>query len=246
MATPATPDTDPPIVALVDDDQNILASVSMGLKAQGYAVRVYADPQAALRALTDNPPDIAVLDVKMPRLDGLGLLARLRETSALPVIFLTSVDDEAGEAEGLAAGADDYITKPFSQRLLVARIEAVLRRARARAAPAGAASGPAPPAAPLVRGRLTLDPERHRVTWDGHDIVLTVTEFLILETLAQRPGVVRSRDQLMDHAYSEDSFVDDRTIDSHIKRMRRKFREADPQFRGIETLYGVGYRLDPD
>jgi two-component system response regulator ChvI len=239
---------DPPVVALVDDDQNILASVSMGLKAHGYAVRVYADPQAALRALFDNPPDIAVLDVKMPRLDGLGLLARLRDASAVPVIFLTSVDDEAGEAEGLAAGADDYIKKPFSQRLLVARIEAVLRRARARAAGPGAQAAPdAPPlSAPIQRGRLTLDPERHRVAWDGRDIVLTVTEFLILETLAQRPGVVRSRDQLMDHAYHEDSFVDDRTIDSHIKRMRKKFRAADPDFKGIETLYGVGYRLDPD
>ncbi len=239
---------DPPIVALVDDDQNILASVSMGLKAQGYAVRVFADPQAALRALTDNPPDIAILDIKMPRLDGLALLAKLRERSALPVIFLTSVDDEAGEAEGLAAGADDYITKPFSQRLLVARIEAVLRRARARAAAPGASGAPAEPPAsqPMVRGRLTLDPERHRVTWDGHELTLTVTEFLILELLAQRPGVVRSRDQLMDHAYSEDSFVDDRTIDSHIKRMRKKFRAVDPGFAGIETLYGVGYRLDPD
>lgn len=247
MTSPAAQPAEPPIVALIDDDQNILASVSMGLKAQGYAVRVYADPQAALRALTDNPPDIAVLDIKMPRLDGLELLARLRQTSALPVIFLTSVDDEAGEAEGLAAGADDYIAKPFSQRLLVARIEAVLRRARARAAAAGPMAGPQPAAAPpLVRGRLTLDPERHRVTWAGHDVVLTVTEFLILEALAQRPGVVRSRDQLMDKAYSEDSFVDDRTIDSHIKRMRKKFREADPQFKGIETLYGVGYRLDPD
>ena len=247
MAAPAPSDSQPTVVALVDDDQNILTSVSMGLRARGYAVRVYADPQAALRALTDNPPDIAVLDIKMPRLDGLALLARLRETSALPVIFLTSVDDEAGEAGGLAAGADDYIKKPFSQRLLVARIEAVLRRARARALAAAPASSDGEPApAPIRRGRLTLDPERHRVTWDGHDITLTVTEFLILETLAQRPGVVRSRDQLMDHAYHEDNFVDDRTIDSHIKRMRKKFRAVDPAFKGIETLYGVGYRLDPD
>lgn len=242
----ARPSDEPPVVALVDDDQNILASVSMGLKAQGYAVRVYADPVAALKALADNPPDIAILDIKMPRLDGMALLARLRETSALPVIFLTSVDDESGEAEGLAAGADDYITKPFSQRLLVARIEAVLRRARARAAAAQRSEAQPPPPEPMVRGRLSLDPERHRVTWDGHEVTLTVTEFLILETLAQRPGVVRSRDQLMDHAYSEDSFVDDRTIDSHIKRMRKKFRAVDPGFKAIETLYGVGYRLDPD
>jgi two-component system, OmpR family, response regulator ChvI len=191
--------------------------------------------------LIDNPPDLAVLDVKMPRMDGIELLRRLRGKSVLPVIFLTSKDDEVDEALGLALGADDYIAKPFSQRLLIARIRAVLRRAELRAAP------PADPstreAAEMVRGRLRMDPARHQVTWNGRDVTLTVTEFLILETLAQRPGVVKSRNQLMDVAYQDDIYVDDRTIDSHIKRLRRKFRAVDPEFGAIETLYGVGYRF---
>jgi len=229
-------------IALVDDDRNILTSVSIALQAEGFLVRVYSDGEAALKALTDNPPDLAVLDIKMPRMDGMELLRRLREKSALPAIFLTSKDDELDEALGLALGADDYITKPFSQRLLIARIRAILRRTDARAAGDAGTPG-APPAEKIVRGSLEMDPARHRVTWKGQDITLTVTEFLILEALAQRPGFVKSRDQLMDAAYQDDVYVDDRTIDSHIKRLRRKFRQADGEFKAIETLYGVGYRF---
>ncbi len=228
-------------IALVDDDRNILTSVSIALQSEGFVVRIYSDGETALKALSDNPPDLAVLDIKMPRMDGMELLRRLREKSAVPAIFLTSKDDELDEALGLALGADDYITKPFSQRLLIARIRAILRRAELRAQPEPEPG--APPAERIVRGRLEMDPARHRVSWKGTDVTLTVTEFMILEALAQRPGFVKSRDQLMDAAYQDDVYVDDRTIDSHIKRLRRKFRQADPEFKGIETLYGVGYRF---
>jgi two-component system response regulator ChvI len=231
-------------IALVDDDRNILTSLSVALQSEGFATRVYTDGESALKALTDNPPDLAVLDVKMPRMDGMELLRRLRERSAIPVIFLTSKDDELDEALGLAMGADDYIAKPFSQRLLLARIRAVLRRTEMRAVPVGEEEGG--DAGELERGRLTMDPARHRVRWDGKEVALTVTEFLILEALATRPGVVKNRNQLMDVAYQDDIYVDDRTIDSHIKRMRRKFRVVDPEFKGIETLYGIGYRFGED
>jgi two-component system, OmpR family, response regulator ChvI len=233
----------PVTIALVDDDRNILTSVSIALQAEGFATRVYSDGEAALKALTDNPPDLAVLDVKMPKMDGMELLRRLREKSDLPVIFLTSKDEEIDEALGLAMGADDYITKPFSQRLLLARIRAILRRAELRSEAPGDKAEEEAQASEIVRGRLVLDPARHRVRWDGRDVTLTVTEFMILEALAQRPGVVKSRNQLMDVAYQDDVYVDDRTIDSHIKRMRRKFREVDAEFKAIETLYGVGYRF---
>jgi two-component system response regulator ChvI len=227
-------------IALVDDDRNILTTVSIGLQAEGFATRVYTDGDTALKSLADNPPDLAIFDIKMPRMDGLALLARLRETSALPVIFLTSKDGEPDEALGLAMGADDYITKPFSLRLLVARIRAILRRADfAKAAPDSDSRENLPE--PIRRGRLTMDPSRHAVTWADLPVALTVTEFLILEALALRPGVIKSRNQLMDAAYSDDVFVDDRTIDSHIKRLRRKFRVADAEFGAIETLYGAGY-----
>ncbi len=227
-------------IALVDDDRNILTTVSIGLQAEGFATRVYSDGSAALKALLENPPDLAVFDIKMPRMDGLELLRQLREKSALPVIFLTSKDEEPDEALGLAMGADDYIAKPFSQRLLVARIRAILRRsALVRGELEQSASEGESEA--VERGRLVMDPARHQVTWGGRPVSLTVTEFLILEALAQRPGVIKSRNQLMDAAYSDDVFVDDRTIDSHIKRLRRKFRAVDPQFGAIETLYGAGY-----
>lgn len=227
-------------IALIDDDRNILTSVSIALKAEGFLTRVYADGEAGLKALLDNPPDLAVCDIKMPRLDGLELLRRLREKSTLPVIFLTSKDDELDEALGLALGADDYIAKPFSQRLLIARIRAILRRVEiTRAAP----DADAPVADPIIRGRLEMDPARHRVHWDGKDVALTVSEFMILEALALRPDVVKSRNQLMDVAYQDDVYVDDRTIDSHIKRLRRKFRQVDSEFDAIETLYGAGYRF---
>jgi len=228
------------VIALVDDDRNILTTVSIALQAEGYATRVYADGATALKALLENPPALAIFDIKMPRMDGLELLQQLRAQSSLPVIFLTSKDEEPDEALGLALGADDYIAKPFSQRLLVARIKAILRRTELRRPSAEAPPGEEV-SLPVRRGRLMIDPPRHLVTWDDKPVALTVTEFLILEALAGRPGVVKSRNQLMDAAYSDDVFVDDRTIDSHIKRLRRKFREVDPTFSGIETLYGAGY-----
>ena len=231
------------VIALVDDDRNILTSVSIALQAEGFVTRVYSDPLQALKSISENPPDLAVLDIKMPQMDGMELLRRIRETSALPVIFLTSKDDEIDEALGLAMGADDYIAKPFSQRLLIARIRAILRRQDL--ARGEAESSQNEPETPLLeQGRLTMDPARHKVLWDGREVSLTVTEFLILEALAQRPGVVKNRNQLLDVAYHDDVYVDDRTIDSHIKRIRRKFRAADPDFDAIETLYGVGYRFD--
>jgi two-component system response regulator ChvI len=231
------------VIALVDDDRNILTSVSIALQQEGFVTRVYSDPATALKAIGDNPPDLGVFDIKMPGMDGMELLRRVREFSPVPVIFLTSKDDELDEALGLAMGADDYIAKPFSQRLLIARIRAILRRqqlARGKAAASG--DEPEPPL--LERGRLVMDPARHKVLWDGREVSLTVTEFLILEALAQRSGVVKTRNQLLDVAYNDDVYVDDRTIDSHIKRIRRKFRLAAPEFDAIETLYGVGYRFD--
>ncbi len=228
-------------IALVDDDRNILTSVSIALQSEGFRTRVYSDGETALKALIENPPDLGVFDIKMPRMDGLELLRQLRETSTLPVIFLTSKDDEIDEAMGLALGADDYIAKPFSQRLLIARIRAILRRVDyAKASPDDGSAGPE--AEIMVRGRLEMDPARHRVRWNGKDVALTVTEFMILEALAQRPDVVKSRNQLMDAAYQDDVYVDDRTIDSHIKRLRRKFRHVDAEFDAIDTLYGAGYR----
>ncbi len=232
-------------IALVDDDRNILTTVSIGLQAEGFATRVYTDSEAALKALLDNPPDLAIFDVKMPRMDGLALLRALREHSGLPVIFLTSKDEEPDEALGLAMGADDYITKPFSQRLLVARIRAILRRSDfVRTSGEDAVTEDVPD--PIVRGRLRLDPARHHVEWDTRPVSLTVTEFLILEAMALRPGVVKSRNQLMDAAYSDDVYVDDRTIDSHIKRLRRKVRAVDPEFGALDTLYGAGYLFSDD
>ncbi|MBV9550116.1 MAG: response regulator transcription factor [Alphaproteobacteria bacterium] len=225
-------------IALVDDDKNILASVSMLLEQEGYQVRSFSDPAAALTALTTTPPDLAILDIKMPRMDGLELLRRLRQgNEGLPVIFLTSKDEEIDELMGLNAGADDYVRKPFSQRLLLERARAVLRRAEGKSA-----AGSEPKKEMLVRGKLTLDPQRHECTWDGKPVRLTVTEFLILQALAQRPGFVKSRDSLMDAAYDDQVYVDDRTIDSHIKRLRKKFKAVADDFDAIETLYGVGYR----
>ena len=225
-------------IALVDDDRNILSSLSMALEAEGYQVRTYNDGAQALTALQATPPSLAILDIKMPRMDGHEVLRRLRQASDLPVIFLTSKDDEVDEALGLSMGADDYIKKPFSQRLLLQRVRAVLRRAEARAMPAAAAGAKEV----MTRGKLTLDSQRHSCSWDGKDVQLTVTEFLILNALAQRPGFVKSRDNLMDAAYDDQVYVDDRTIDSHIKRLRKKFKVVDEQFDSIQTLYGVGYK----
>lgn len=227
-------------IYLVDDDENILTSVSMFLEEEGYEVMTFHEGHSALEALQKTPPDLAVFDVKMPRMDGLELLRRLRQSSNLPVIFLTSKDDEIDEAIGLNMGADDYITKPFSQRLLGERIKAVLRRSSF-----SGTETPAPQEGDdkvIRRGKLTLDSNRHDCLWDGVAVRLTVTEFLIIEALARRPGFVKSRDNLMDAAYDDQIYVDDRTIDSHIKRLRKKFRRIDKSFDGIETLYGVGYK----
>ena len=228
-----------PTIALVDDDRNILTSVSMALEAEGYQTRTYTDGVSALQGLEENPPDIAIFDIKMPRMDGMELLRRLRQKSNLPVIFLTSKDDEIDELFGLKLGADDYIRKPFSQRLLVERVRAVLRRSQYRAE----GGEETEQTRVIERGKLVMDADRHSCTWGGQPVTLTVTEFLILQALAQRPGIVKSRDALMDAAYDDQVYVDDRTIDSHIKRLRKKFKAVDPDFNAIETLYGVGYRF---
>jgi len=231
-------------ITLVDDDENIVTSVSLALESHGHAIKAYFDGAAGLAALENDPPDLAILDVKMPRMDGMEVLRRLRRTSDLPVIILTSKDDEIDEILGFNLGADDYIHKPFSQRLLIERVKAVLRRAGidGEEAPVGSAAAAEAASRAIRRGKLTLDPARHESLWEGKPVKLTVTEFLLLQSLAQRPGFVKSRDNLMDAAYDDQVYVDDRTIDSHIKRMRKKFREVDPEFDAIETLYGVGYR----
>ncbi len=234
-----------PKIALVDDDRNILTSVSMTLEAEGYQVDTYTDGASGLEGLTTDRPDLAILDIKMPRMDGMELLRRLRQKSDIPVIFLTSKDEEIDELFGLKMGADDFITKPFSQRLLVERVKAILRRVSPReGAPAGVTADPNVHARPVLeRGALVMDEERHTCSWKGQRVTLTVTEFLILQSLAQRPGVVKSRNALMDAAYDDQVYVDDRTIDSHIKRLRKKFKVVDDDFDMIETLYGVGYRF---
>jgi two-component system response regulator ChvI len=224
-------------IALVDDDRNILTSVSMALEAEGCAVRCFSDGAEALKGMTAQPVDLAVLDIKMPRMDGMELLGQLRRHSHIPVIFLTSKDDEVDELLGLRMGADDYIRKPFSQRLLIERIRALIRRGELAREREDSQAEPV-----IVRGQMTLDPARHQCTWKSDPVELTVTEFLILKSLAQRPGHVKNRDQLMDAAYGEHIYVDDRTIDSHIKRLRKKFKAVDSEFGQIETLYGVGYR----
>ena len=227
-------------IALVDDDRNILTSVSMALQAEGYNVTTYSDGEQGYEGIQSDPPDLAVLDIKMPRMDGMELLGKIREQSAMPVIFLTSKDDEIDEVIGLRMGADDYITKPFSQRLLIERIRALLRREALREELS--AKKQEETENKIVRGNLILDDDRHICTWKGKAVSLTVTEYLLLKALAHRPGMVKNRDQLIDMAYGENIFVDDRTIDSHIKRVRKKFRDIDSEFSQIETLYGVGYK----
>ena len=230
-------------IALVDDDRNILTSVAMTLEAEGFEVETYNDGQSALDGFNKRMPDIAVLDIKMPRMDGMDLLQRLRQKTSMPVIFLTSKDDEIDEVLGVRMGADDYVKKPFSQRLLVERIRALLRRQDALA---GEVIEKTEETKIMVRGELIMDPLRHAVEWKGNGVSLTVTEFLLLQALAQRPGFVKSRDQLMDVAYDDQVYVDDRTIDSHIKRLRKKMRNKDDEFSAIETLYGIGYRYNEE
>lgn len=228
-------------IALVDDDRNILTSVAMALEAEGFEVKAYTDGEEGLKGILGAPPDLAILDIKMPRMDGMELLTRLREKTPLPVIFLTSKDDEVDEVIGLRMGADDYITKPFSQRLLIERIRALLRRESLRD-PKAAPSPVEEAKNKVVRGDLELDDSRHLCTWKRMPVNLTVTEYLLVKALALRPGHVKNRDQLIDMAYGENIYVDDRTIDSHIKRVRKKFKAVDAEFSHIETLYGVGYR----
>lgn len=235
-------------IALVDDDQNIVTSVKMALEAEGFTVQSYKDGEEALTGISAHRPDLAVLDIKMPRMTGLELLTALRarpETEALPVIFLTSKDDEADELEGLTRGADDYIAKPFSQTLLIARIKALLRRNNHSQQTPQTATEESPQNK-IIRGPLTLDDTRHECAWNDRPVNLTVTEYLLLRTLALHPGHVKTRDQLIDSAYGETVYVDDRTVDSHIKRLRKKMRQTDPEFSQIETLYGVGYKYKDD
>jgi two-component system response regulator ChvI len=229
-----------PTIALVDDDRNILTSVSIALESEGYRIMTYTDGVSALEGFKTSPPDLAIFDIKMPRMDGMELLRRLRQKTDMPVIFLTSKDEEIDELFGLKMGADDFIRKPFSQRLLVERVKAILRRGL----PKDATTVKETDARKVLeRGLLRMDPERHTCTWKDEPVTLTVTEFLILQALASRPGVVKSRNALMDAAYDDQVYVDDRTIDSHIKRLRKKFKQADDAFDMIETLYGVGYRF---
>ena len=226
-------------ICLIDDDQNILASLSLALKAENFEVETYSDGLSGLEALNSINFDIAILDIKMPRLDGLEVLQKLRNSSDIPVIFLTSKDDEIDQLLGLKMGADDYITKPFSQKLLIERVKVILKRTTASSEENQVTSDSL-----LERGELLLNMDRHECQWKKIRIKLTVTEFLILECLVHRPGYVKNRDQLMSAAYSDDLYVDDRTIDSHIKRIRRKFKLIDNEFNSIETLYGVGYRFN--
>ena len=226
-------------ICLIDDDQNILASLSLALKSEKFEVETYSDGIAGLEALKDNNFDIAILDIKMPRLDGLEVLQKLRNSSDIPVIFLTSKDDEIDQLLGLKMGADDYITKPFSQKLLIERVKVILKRTSSSSKKNEVNSDSL-----IERGNLLLNMDRHECHWKEERIKLTVTEFLLLESLVNRPGYVKNRDQLMSAAYSDDLYVDDRTIDSHIKRIRRKFKAIDKDFNSIETLYGVGYRFN--
>ena len=227
-----------PRIALVDDDHNILASLSIALEAEGYRIDTYTDGLSALEGFETRFPDLAILDIKMPRMDGMETLRRLRQKSDVPVIFLTSKEEEIDELIGLKLGADEFVRKPFSQRLLVERVKAVMRRASPKDVTSSKKIGEV-----LEYGQLRMDSERHTCTWKDAPVTLTVTEFLILQALADRPGVVKSRNDLMDAAYDDQVYVDDRTIDSHIKRLRKKFKASDGSFDMIETLYGVGYRI---
>ncbi len=227
-------------IALVDDDRNFLTSLSMALQLEGFDVATYGDGESALQGIQSKPADIAILDIKMPRMDGFELLSKLRKQTGMPVIFLTSKDEEIDEIIGLRSGADDFIRKPVPQRVLLERIRALLRRRALNANNSGRQESKTEGV--ITRGNLTLDPERHMCNWKNQEVNLTVTEFLLLQALAIRPGMVKNRDKLIDAAYGESIYIDDRTIDSHIKRMRRKFRDVDDEFNQIETLYGVGYR----
>jgi two-component system, OmpR family, response regulator ChvI len=228
-------------IALVDDDRNILTSLSMMLEEEGYRVDTYTDSERALQSMRRQPPDLAVLDVKMPRMDGMSLLQKLRKDSDIPVVFLTSQASEADEVLGLHLGADDFVRKPFSPRVLLERLRSLSRRAE-NIADRSSGDKLVPQ---MNRGPLMMDPNCLRVTWDGKETKLTTIEFKLLHFLADKPGFARSRDQMMDNIYREGFCVDDRTVDSHIKRIRKKLRDVDSDFAAIETLYGMGYRFSP-
>ncbi len=225
-----------PRIALVDDDRNIVTSVALALEAEGFEVLAFHDGEEGYEGIIANNPDLVVLDVKMPRMDGMELLSKLREKSNVPAIFLTSKDDEVDQVLGLRLGADDYITKPFSQRLLIERIRTVLRRNSKSIESSASESNK------ITRGFMVLDETRHICKWKDCDVNLTVTEYLMVKSLVLNPGHVKSRDQLINDSYGANIYVDDRTVDTHIKRIRKKFRDCDDNFDAIETLYGVGYR----
>jgi two-component system, OmpR family, response regulator ChvI len=239
-----------PRIALVDDEESLRETVGFALRREGYRVADYADGLAAWQDLARDLPDLAVLDILMPQMDGLELCRRLRTLSArLPILFLTSRDDEFDRVLGLELGADDYLCKPFSMRELVARVRVLLRRAALTEPSAEpSAADPADPAAEriLETGELRLDLRRFQAWWRGAAVPLTVTEFTLLHALARHPGHVKTRAQLLAEAYADDAYVSDRTIDSHVKRVRRKLEEIDPAFASIETVYGLGYRFTPD
>ena len=225
-------------IALIDDDRNILTSLSIALEKEGYKVQTYLDGESALIGLTRTPPDLAVVDIKMPKMDGEELLKKLRKKTSLPVIFLTSKDDEVDELLGLKLGADDFIKKSggFSIKVLIERIRVQLRRKDN--------SNIEESKNIISHGKLRLDPSQLECEWNGEQLPdkLTTTEFLIVQELAKRPGIIKERSQLMDIAYREDTDIEDRTIDSHVKRIRKKFKKIDNSFSAIETRYGSGYR----
>ena len=225
-------------IALIDDDRNILTSISMALEKEGFNVQTYLDGESALIGLTRQPPDLAIIDIKMPKMDGEELLKKLRKKTTLPVIFLTSKDDEIDELLGLKLGADDFVKKSggFSIKVLIERIRVQLRKKNL---------SPAEETKNIIsHGKLKLDPSQLECEWDGKQLPdkLTTTEFLIVQELAKRPGIIKERSQLMDIAYREDTDIEDRTIDSHVKRIRKKFKKVDEKFSAIETRYGSGYR----
>ncbi|MDA8016109.1 MAG: response regulator transcription factor [Thermoanaerobaculia bacterium] len=225
-------------IALVDDEENIRETVGYALRKEGYRVDTYSDGAEAWQTLEEKLPDVAVLDIMMPRMDGLDLCRKLRAKSeTLPIIFLTSRDEEFDRVLGLELGADDYLCKPFSMRELVARVKVLFRRLHLADSPRTAAEEKL-----IDVGGLRLDLQRYTAHWQGAPVQLTVTEFLILNALARHPGHVKSREQLVQEGYPHDSYVSDRTIDSHIKRLRRKLTRTDPSFDEIETVYGLGYR----
>ena len=226
-------------IALIDDDRNILTSISIALEKEGFKVQTYLDGESALIGLTRTPPDLAVVDIKMPKMDGEELLKKLRKKTALPVIFLTSKDDEIDELLGLKLGADDFVKKSggFSIKVLIERIRIQLRKKDIN-------NNIEDTKNVIVHGKLKLDPSQLECEWDGKQLPdkLTTTEFLIVKELAKRPGIIKERSQLMDIAYREDTDIEDRTIDSHVKRIRKKFKRIDSSFSAIETRYGSGYR----